>query len=150
MQLSLALPKSPLPASTTHTSSFLIKAPSIKQGEVLLLAGGMGNGTFFLCNLKSWHAYFTLAQTHWTTLSEPLHIHTPLPAPSLLWANNVCMWETENKDAAEIRASNNQTNNIFFRFKQSSLSPQQTANYILANYVNLTLISYSSHNAVHL
>lgn len=69
MQLSLAFPytfslKSPLPASTAHTSSLLIKAPSIKQGEVLLLAGGMGNGTFFFCatskadmHISRWHLH---------------------------------------------------------------------------------------------
>lgn len=33
--------KSPLPALMHHTSSSLIKEPSVKQGEVLLLAGGV-------------------------------------------------------------------------------------------------------------
>lgn len=108
----------PIPLSKPHLSN---------RGEVLLLAEGVGNGTFFSCNLKSWHTYFTLAPTHththtptreWTSTQYPAH--TCFTMGTLVW-----LYVKKQKTQRNSRRQDTKPNTVY-RFEQSSLVPQKT------------------------
>lgn len=110
VQLSLAFPDTfslnlpRLPPQLTP-SVFLIKVPSVKQGEVRLMQGEWVMGLSFSATSN---ADVHISHWHRHTLREPLHTHT-IPT-----------------DVKDDKQRTNQTGRKRCRFTQSSLAPQQT------------------------